>query len=118
MARQGLFPDKLLPGKVPTPLEVVDVVADVASQVFSTPARVAGNVLGAGAQMARNLESDLARPREHSEIPPPPDVLVEPVISGVSHIVEGVVGMAKGAFDGVVESAKGIRREADTFMRR
>ena len=118
MARQGLFPDKLLPGKVPTPLEVVDVVADMANQVFSTPARVAGNILGAGARMAQNLESDIGRPREHSEIPPTPDVLVEPAISGVSHIVEGVVGMAKGAVDGVVETAQGIRREAETFIRR
>lgn len=105
-------------GKIPTPLEGVDVVADGANQLFATPARVAANVAGAAARMAENLKADIARPRDYSEIPPPPDVLIEPAFSGVGHIVEGVMSMAKGAIDGVVETIDGVKREIDTFIRR
>ncbi len=104
--------------KIPTPLEAVDLVADLANQAFSTPARIGGNALGAASQTLKNLEADIARPRQHAEIPPPPDVLIEPAISGVSHIVSGVMGVAKGAIDGVVETVDGMRREVETFVRR
>lgn len=105
-------------GKIPTPLEAVDTVADVVNQVFSTPARVAGNALGAASQAFKNLESDIARPRDYTEIPPPPDVLVEPAVSGVTHIVDGVINTAKGAVDGVLATADGIRSELQQFVRR
>ena len=105
-------------GKIPTPLETVDVVADVVNQVFSTPARVAGNVLAAAGQTFKNLEADIARPRNHGEIPPPPDVLAEPAFAGVGHIVEGVINVAKGAADGVIETVDGVRREVQNFVRR
>lgn len=105
-------------GKVPTPLELGDTVADVANQVACTPLRVVGNMTEAASRMAKNLEADMARPREYAEIPPPPDVLIEPVFSGVSHIVQGVMGVVKGGIDGVVETVEGIRREVDTLVRR
>lgn len=105
-------------GKIPTPLEVVDTVADVANQVFSTPARVAGNALTQAGQTFKNLEGDIARPRQYAEIPPPPDVLVEPAVSGVSHIVEGAIATVKGAVDGVVQTADGIRSEVTQLVRR
>lgn len=107
-----------LGGKIPTPLEAVDAVADVANQVASTPLRVVGNMTQAVATMAKNLEGDLARPREYAEIPPPPDVLIQPIFSGVGHIVTGTMGVVKGAFDGVVETVEGVRREVDTLIRR
>jgi len=97
--------------KLKTPLELVDAGADVVNQVFRTPARVVGNVTGAISQAAKNLEADIARPAEFSEIPPPPDVLVEPAISGVSHMVEGGIGIIKGAVDGVLATAEGVKRE-------
>jgi len=104
------MPNGRLP-KLKTPLELVDAGADVVNQVFRTPARVVGNVTGAISQAAKNLESDIARPAEFSEIPPPPDALVEPAISGVSHIIEGAINTVKGGVDGVLETAEGVRRE-------
>lgn len=105
-------------GNIPTPLEGVDLVADVVNQVVSTPPRVLGNALSAAGGMCKNIEGDLARPREYSEIPPPPQVLVEPAISGVGHIVDGVLGTAKGAAEGVLATFEGVRREVTTFIRR
>lgn len=105
-------------GKLPTPLEVVDTGADIVNQVFSLPARSLGNALSNAGQTFKNLEADIARPREYSEIPPPPDVLVEPVISGVSDIVGGVLNTAKGAVDGVLQTAEGIRSELNQMTRR
>ena len=104
--------------KVPTPLETIDLAADVVNQAFCTPARVAGRVLGAAADTARNLERDISRPREQSEIPPPPGALIEPAFAGAGHILEGVMNMVQGAVGGVGETYTGIKREIDTFVRR
>ena len=97
--------------KLKTPLEIVDAGADVANELFRTPARIVGNVAGAISQAAKDLEADIRRPAEYSEIPPPPDVLVEPAIAGVAHMVDGAVNTAKGAVDAVLATADGIRRE-------
>lgn len=105
-------------GKIPTPLEAVDTAADVVSQVFSTPARVGGKAFTAIGQTFNNLNNDIARPREYSEIPPPPGVLVSPAVDGVGHIVGGVVDTVKGAIDGVVETVDGVRREITNFVGR
>lgn len=105
-------------GKLPTPLEVGDTAADVANQVFSAPARILGNALSAAGQTFKNLESDIAKPREYAEIPPPPDVLAEPAVSGVSHIVEGAIGAIKAAVDGVLQTADGVRKELQQLVRR
>ncbi len=105
------------PNKIPTPLEAVDTVADIVNQVFSTPARVAGNALSAAGQAFKNLERDIAEPREAAEIPPPPDKLVSPAFKGVSDIVGGVINTGKGVVDGVIETAEGIRREIESLGR-
>lgn len=105
-------------GKIPTPLEVADTVADVGNQLFCTPARVIGDSLIQAGQTFKNLEADISKPREYAEIPPPPGVLVEPAVSGVSHIVEGVIGTIKGAFDGVQKTADGIRHEVSQLVGR
>ena len=104
--------------KLKTPLEAVDVVADMANQAFRTPARVLGNALSAAGQTFKNLEADIRRPADYAEIPPPPDVLVEPAISGVGHIVEGAINTVKSGVDGVLETADGIRREIQSFVGR
>lgn len=104
--------------KIVTPLEAVDTVADMVNQVFRTPARVMGNALSAAGQAFKNLEADIARPAEMAEIPPPPDALIEPAISGVGHIVDGVIGTVKGAVDGVLATAEGIRKEVTQLIRR
>lgn len=104
--------------KLRTPLELVDLGADLANQLFSTPARVIGKTFEAVERTAKNLEADIARPREHAEIPPPPDVLVEPAISGVGHIVEGAINTVKAGMDGIIETADGVRREVQTFIGR
>jgi len=105
-------------GKLPTPLETVDTVADMANQVARTPFRVVGNALSNAGQALKNIESDIAQPAEYAEIPPPPDVLVGSVISGVSHVVEGALNTAKGAVDGLVETGDGLRREINQFIGR
>lgn len=106
-----------MPNGIGTPLEVVDTVADVANQAVSMVPRVLGNSLSAAGQTFKNLEGDLARPREYAEIPPPPGVLIEPIFSGISHIVSGAMDTVKGAIDGVLQTADGVRREIDTLVR-
>ena len=110
------MPNRL--GKLPTPLEAVDTVADLANQVARTPFRVAGNALIQAGQAAKNIESDIAKPADYAEIPPPPDVLVGSVVSGVSHAVEGVVNTIKGVVDGVVETGDGLKREIQQIVGR
>jgi len=105
-------------GKLPTPLEAVDTLADLANQVARTPFRVVGNALTAAGQTFKNIESDLARPADYAEIPPPPDVLVGSVISGVSHLVQGALNTAKGAVEGVVETGDGLRKEIQQMVGR
>ena len=98
-------------GQLPTPLEVVDAGADVVNQIFRAPARIVGNAAGAMSLAAKNVEADIARPADYSEIPPPPGVLVEPVLSGAAHIAEGVLSTIKGGVDGLVQTADGVLRE-------
>lgn len=105
-------------GKLPTPLETVDTVADLANQVARTPFRVVGNVLTEAGRAAKNIEGDIAKPANYAEIPPPPDLLVGSVVSGVGHAVEGALNTAKGAIDGVVETGDGLRREIQQFVGR
>lgn len=105
-------------GKIPTPLEGVDTVADLVNQVVRTPFRVIGNALGAAGQAAKNIEADIAKPADVSEIPPPPDVVVGSAISGVTHVVEGALNTAKGVVDGIVATGEGLKREVDQMMRR
>ena len=104
--------------KIPTPLEAVDTVADLANQVVRTPFRVVGNALTAAGQAAKNIENDIAQPAEYAEIPPPPDVLIGSVISGVSHAVEGAISTVKGVVDGVVETGDGLKREIQQIVGR
>ena len=82
--------------KIPTPLEFVDTGADVVNVVFGAGARVAGNALSAAGQAFKDLERDIAAPREASEIPPTPDALIRPIFSGVGHIIGGLVNTGKG----------------------
>ncbi len=109
--------DKRMLDKIPTPLEGIDTVADVANQVFCTPARISRNVAGAISSMAGNLERDISQPRESGDTPPPPDVLIKPALDGVGHIISGVMDSVKGAVDGVVETGHGIQREIKQFTR-
>ena len=105
-------------GKLPTPLEAVDTVADMANQIARTPFRVGGNALSNAGQALKAIESDIAQPAEYAEIPPPPQVLIGSVISGVSHVVEGALNTAKGVVDGFVETGDGLRREINQFIGR
>ena len=105
-------------GKIPTPLEAVDTVADLANQVVRTPFRVAGNALTNAGQALKNIEKDIAKPADYAEIPPPPDVLVGSVVSGVGHAVEGFINTVKGAIDGVVETGDGLKREINQIVGR
>lgn len=107
-----------LMGKIPTPLEAVDTVADLANQVARTPFRVIGNALTSAGQAAKNIESDIAKPADYAEIPPPPDVLVGSVVSGATHAVEGAINTVKSAIDGVVETGNGLRREIQQIVGR
>jgi len=108
--------DRLL--KLKTPLETIDMVADIANQVARAPGRVAGNALVASGQAFKNVQSDIAKPADYPDIPPPPDVIVESAVAAGSHIVDGVIQAAKGAVDGVVETADGIKKEIQEFTGR
>ena len=104
--------------KIPTPLEAVDTVADLANQVVRTPFRVIGNGLSEAGQAVKNIEHDIAKPADASEIPPSPDVLIGSVIDGVGHAVEGAISTVKGVVDGVVETGEGLKREINQIVGR
>jgi len=79
---------------------------------------VVGNALSAAGQAVKNIENDIAKPAEYAEIPPPPDVLVGSIISGVGHAVEGAINTVKGAVDGVVQTGDGLKREIEQVVGR
>ena len=103
--------------KIPTPLEVVDTGADIVNLVFGAGAKIAGNALTAAGQAFKDVERDIAAPREAAEIPPSPDQLISPIFKGASHIIGGLINTGKGVVDGFIDTAEGVRREIESLGR-
>lgn len=114
MARDFGLP---MPGGLRTPLEVIDLGADMLNRAFTLPGQVASQTGQAAARSSDSLGRDIESPRVQTERPIPPAVLVRPVLAGVGHIVSGVIDTAKSAVDAVVDNVEGARQELESFIK-
>jgi len=104
-------------GNLRTPLEGVDLVADMANRAVSLIPDTLGGMAGAAARAADNLEGDIEAPRAQPERPIPPDKLIAPIPGAVAHVVTGVIDVVKSGVDSVVQNVEGARRELEDFVR-
>lgn len=105
------------PGNLKTPLEGVDLAADLVNRAATLPGAVVGDMVGAAGQAIKNIKSDISMPREQPERPIPPDQLIKPIPSAIGHAVGGVIDTVKSGVDAVVQNVEGARREVETFVR-
>lgn len=105
------------PGKLRTPLEGIDLVADGINRAATLPGMVVGDMLDSVAETVRALKSDIEAPRVQSERPIPPDVLLSPIPKAIGDAVGGVIDTVKAGVDAVVENVNGAKNELDQFIR-
>ncbi len=113
MAKYGL-PN---PGNLRTPLEGVDLAADMVNRVATLPGAVVGDVISAAGSTIRTIKDDISSPRDQPERPIPLDKLVKPIPSAIGHAVSGAINTVKSGVDAVVQNVDGARRELDDFIR-
>lgn len=105
------------PGNLRTPLEGIDLAADMVNRVATLPGAVVGDVLDAAGDTIKTIKEDIASPREQPERPIPPDKLIKPIPGAIVHAVGGVVDVVKSGVDAVVHNVEGARQELDDFIR-
>ncbi|KKN35600.1 hypothetical protein LCGC14_0782100 [marine sediment metagenome] len=109
--------EDIMRGKIPSPLEVIDAGASIASRVLATPAQIASNVGTALTGATQQLEQDIAKPRQTPGTPKSPTAVLGPAVSGIGHMAGGLVGAVKGGFDGVIETFEGIKSDVGALTR-
>jgi hypothetical protein len=105
------------PGNLRTPLEGIDLAADMLNRVATLPGAVVGDMLDAAGETVEAIKEDIASPREQPERPIPPDKLLKPIPSAVVHAIGGAVDVIKSGVDAVVQNVEGARAELDDFVR-
>ena len=105
-------------GKVPTPLEVADAGLDTVAEVLQLPARAGANLFTTGQRTADRIRTAIDRPKQHAEVPAPPDVVLQGGLDALSGAASGVVEGIGGIFDAVQKTGEGVRREIDGLVRR
>jgi hypothetical protein len=105
-------------GKVPTPLEVADAGLDTVAEVLQLPARAGSNLFTTGQRTAERIKTAIDRPKEFSQVPAPPDVVLEGGLDVISGAASGVVEGVSGIFDAVQKTGEGVRRQIDGLVRR
>lgn len=104
-------------GKLRTPLEGVDLVADMVNRVATLPGMVVGDMASSSSNLVRNLKGDIEMPRVQSERPIPPGTLLAPIPKAIGDGVGGVIDIVKSGVDAVVDNVSGAKGELDTFFR-
>lgn len=104
-------------GGLRSPLEGIDLAADMVNRLAALPGEVAEDVLDAAGNAVGKVKKDLETPREQPERPIPLDQLLTPIPKGIGDIVTGVVDTVKSGIDAVVDNVEGARRELDDFIR-
>jgi hypothetical protein len=110
-------PDRLL-GKVPSPLEIAGAGLDTVAEVIQLPGRAVGNVLSAGQGAVSRVVGAVDRPKSYSDIPAPPDVVVEGALDAVTGVASGVIEGVSGVFSAIQDTGDGVRRNLDRIVRR
>ncbi len=105
------------PGNLRSPLEVVDLGADMINRVATLPGAVVGDMVEAVGDTIQNIKEDIASPREQPERPIPLGKLIAPIPSAATHAVTGVINTLKSGADAVVQNVDGARRELEDFAR-
>ena len=114
MARQYGFPS---PGNLRTPLEGVDLAADMLNRAATLPGAVVSSVLDAAGNAVHNLKSAIATPREQPERPIPPDQLISPIPKAIIAAVSGGIETVKSGVGAVVQNVEGAKQELEDFIR-
>jgi hypothetical protein len=104
-------------GGLRTPLEGVDLVADMVNRAATLPGAVVGDMVDAAGDAVKNIKNDIAMPREQPERPIPPGQLLAPIPKAVGHVVSGAIDTVKSGMDAVVQNVEGARRELEEFVR-
>ncbi len=104
------------PEGLKSPLEVVDLGADMVNRAATLPGEVVGKMVDAAGKTITNLKDDIAAPREQPERPIPPEQLIKSIPNAVGHVVTGVVDIAKSGVDAAVQNVEGARRELEDFI--
>lgn len=105
------------PHSLRTPLEGVDLAADMVNRAATLPGAVVGDMVDAAGNAVLSLKNDIAAPREQPERPIPPDKLLSPIPKAIGHAVGGVIDVVKSGVDAVVNNVDGARREIEDFVR-
>jgi hypothetical protein len=104
-------------GNLRTPLEGVDLAADMVNRVATLPGAVVGDMVDAVGDTIKSLKNDIAMPREQPERPIPPDKLISPIPKAVGDAVGGAIDTVRSGVDAVVQNVEGARRELENFVR-
>lgn len=104
-------------GKIPGPLEVVDIGLDSIAEVAKLPARFGGNILGAGAKVFHDVGAAIDISAKQGDTPPPPGKLVETGLGMVDGVVGGVLSAVGGAFDALKDTGDGLRQQVGRITR-
>ena len=106
------------PGNLRTPLEGVDLAADLINRAATLVPTVVSEVGDSASRIFSNLKADIESPRQQSERPIPPDKLIGPFPDAIGHVVTGAIDTVKSGMDAVVDNVEGARREIEDFVRR
>lgn len=112
-------PGSMLPniGGLRTPLEGVDLAADLVNRAATFPGAVVGTMVDAVGDTITSLKNDIAMPREQPERPVPPDKLLMPIPKAIGHVVGGAIDTVKSGVNAAVQNVEGARREIEDFVR-
>jgi hypothetical protein len=114
MARSYGMPNM---GGLRTPLEGVDLAADLINRVATLPGAVVGGMVDSVGDGIGKIKNDIAMPREQPERPIPPDKLISPIPKAIGDAVGTAIDTVKTGVDAVVQNVEGARREIEEFVR-
>lgn len=104
-------------GKIPTPLEVVDAGLDSVAEVVKLPARLMANVGQSGITTAQGISSAIDMPKNQSEIPASPDVVIQGALNTLTSVAGGVVDGISQGVKSVQETGEGVKGQLDQLLR-
>lgn len=105
-------------GQIPTPLELVDAGLDSVAEVVKLPARLMANLGQSGVTTAQGISAAIDGPKNQSEIPASPDVVIQGALNTVTSVAGGVVdGIQKGV-QSVQETGEGVKSQLDQLLKR
>lgn len=103
---------------VPSPLEVADAALDSVAELIQVVPRAGAAVGQAGVEMAQGIKAAIDKPKNQSEVPATPDVVISGALDTVNAVVGGVAKGVSGVFGAIQETGEGIKGQLDQLVRR